>query len=251
MEEQFKNALELLKKQDVDGCITGSIFLEINPEWNQDIDLFLYSEKAFTKLFYALYHNPMFTIIDKVEDWKADMFMNDDSFNSKHISGVQTIKFIYNTCVPINIIYKKNCNNIFSVLSSFDLDIIAKGYDLKTGQYLDFRQEKDKTVTWNIWNPAFRSGKIWQISRILRQLERCFKYHKRGYNTDLVVLKYIELIDKIQESQNIFKSETYNEKLEITKTNTLMVKKLCELWLETHEISDEQLEKLQLKLKEI
>lgn len=253
MIEQYNNALEWVKQQDVDGCITGSIFLEINPEWQQDIDVFLYSEKAFTKLFFAMYHSSMFTVLDKLEKWKIDMFMNKDSFGNKHHSGVQTIKFYYNTCIPINIILKKNCNNIFSVLSSFDLDIISCGYDIKAKEYLDLSNDSKTTkiASHNKWNPNFNSTEVWNVSRILRQLQRTFKYHKRGYNTDAVVIKYIELIDKLQEYQSVFSSENFNEKLKVTQENTLVIKQLCQLWLETHEITEEQTALLEIKIKEI
>ena len=117
---------------------------------------------------------------------------------------------------------------------------------------MDLSENKDtKVATWNKWNTAFYSGEIWQISRILRQLERCFKYHKRGYNTDAVVLKYIELIGKLQDVTNIFNSDKFSAKLKITQENTLIVKQICEKWLETHEITDKQIELLQLKIKEI
>lgn len=249
MKQQIEEAIKWIKQQDVDGCITGSALLEYFD--GQDVDVFLYNEKAFTKLFYAMYHNKMFTILDKLELWKAEMFMNRESFGNKHHTGVQTVKFMYNTCIPINIILKKNCSNIFSVLSSFDLDIICKGYDLKTKEYLDLTTNPGKVASYNKWNPAFQSTEIWSVSRILRQLERVFKYHKRGYNTDAVVVKYMELIDTVQEFQSIFSSENFNDKLKVTQENTLIIKQLCQLWLSTHEITDEQVELLKTKIKEI
>jgi len=249
MKEQVDNAIEWIKKQDVDGCITGSCLLDYFD--GQDVDVFLYNEKAFTELYYAMYHNPMFTILDKLEIWKSDMFRKRESFGNKHHTGVNTIKFMYNTCVPVNIILKKNCSNIFSVLSSFDINIICKGYDLKTKEYLDLTTNPGKIASWNKWNPAFQSTEIWSVSRILRQLERCFKYHKRGYNTDAVINKYIELINTLQEFQSVFSSENFNEKLKITQENTLIIKQVCELWLQTHEITDEQIVLLQQKIKEI
>jgi hypothetical protein len=138
------------------------------------------------------------------------------------------------------------------VLSSFDLDIIAKGYDLETKQFLDLSQRlPGKAATWNRWNTTFYSGEIWQIGRILRQLERCFKYYKRGYNTDDVVLKYISLIDFLQDYHSIFNSNNFNEKLKITQENTKIVKQICQIWLETHEISDITIELLKTKINEI
>jgi len=251
MVEQINNALEWIKSQPVQGCITGSIFLEINEEWNQDIDVFVYNEKSLAKLLFAMYHNPLFQILDPLEKWKFDQYINKDE-STFYKFGLITIKFTYNTCIPINIVLKKKCTNIFSVLSTFDMDIIAKGYDIESKQYLDLSVNKDtKIATWNRWNPVYYSDEIWQMNRILRQLERCFKYYKRGYNTDDVVLKYIEIIDKLQYFENIFSSENFDEKLKITKQNTGIIKQLCEVWLETHEITDEQLELLKTKIKEI
>lgn len=249
MKEQINNAIEWIKKQPIKGCITGSCLLDYYE--GQDVDVFTYDEKSFTKLLFAMYHNNIFTILDPLEKWKFEQYINkDDSTFFKF--GLITIKFTYNTCIPINIVYKKKAKDIFSVISSFDLDIICKGYDIETKQYLDLSESKGtKIATWNKWNTAFYSGEIWQISRVLRQLERCFKYHKRGYNTDSVVLKYIELIDKLQEFHSIFNSENFNEKLKINQSNTLIVKQICELWLKTHEITDEQLELLKIKMKEI
>lgn len=255
MEEQIKNVIEFLKQQNVRGCITGSCLLGVfeNEKHVQDVDVFLYDEKAFAELYFAMYHNPMFTILDKLELWKSDMFRTKESFGNKHHTGVTTIKFMYNTIIPVNIIYKKNCHNIFSVLSSFDMDVISVGYDLQAKEYLDLSGDSrtTKIVSYNKWNPAFNSTDVWNISKILRQLERVIKYYRRGYNTDAVVLKYMEMIDALQEFQSIFNSENFNDKLKITQENTLIIKQVCELWLKTHEITDAQLEVLQQKIKEI
>lgn len=253
MEKQFDDLLDYLKGLNMRGCITGSSMLGYMENEKQDIDVFCYDEKSFTELYYELYHNKMFTILDPLEKWKSDMFRTKNDFKNKHHTGVVTIKFLYNTCLDLNIILKNNCNNIFSVLASFDMDLISKGFCLQTKQYLDLSGDSSETkiATWNKWNPAFYSEEVWQISRILRQLERCFKYHKRGYNTDALIHKYVELINKLQDFTSIFNSESFNEKLKITQDNTLIVKQLCENWLENHEITDEQVELLQIKIKEI
>lgn len=249
MKEHIDYVVEYLKKQPVKGCITGSCLLGYFE--NQDVDLFVYDEKSFNKILFNLYYNPDFLILDKLEQWKLDQFLNKE-YGNKAIFGVTTIKFIYNTCLPVNVILKKNCSNIFAVLSSFDMDIIAKGYDIETRQYLDLSEKlPNKQATWNKWNTNFYDPELWQIGRILRQLERVIKYHKRGFNTDAVCVKYIELIDEVQKFQNIFNSNSFNEKLKIRKNNTKIVKEICQLWLKTHEISDEQLELLKEKIKEI
>jgi len=249
MKEHIDEVVQWLKEQPIKGCITGSCLLDYFE--GQDVDIFVYDEKSFAKAIFAMHHNDMFNILDPMEKWKFDQYINKNE-KTFFKFGLVTIKFTYNTCVPVNIILKKNCTNIFSVLSSFDMDIISKGYDIETKQYLDLSENKGKKVaTWNKWNTVFYSNEIWQISRILRQLERCFKYHRRGYNTDALVQKYIELIQRLQDYHSIFNSDNFNEKLKVTQRNTLIVKQLCELWLETHEITDEQLELLKVKIKEI
>lgn len=250
MEKNIKKAIKWLKKQEVKGCITGSCLLGYFED--QDIDIFLYDEKSFTKLLFEMHHNKMFTILDPIEKWKFEQYINNNQDNYYKF-GLITIKFHYNTCIPINIIIKKKCTDIFSVISTFDMDIISRGYDIETKQYLDLCPSKNDSniVSWNKWNTSYYSPELWKISRILRQLERCFKYHKRGFNVDLVVKKYISLIDYIQEYENHFTSVNFEEQLKIKKSNTKIVKKICKIWLKTHEITDSQLETIKLKIKEI
>ena len=134
----------------------------------------------------------------------------------------------------------------------FDIDIICKAYDIETRQYLDLSENlPNKQATWNKWNTNFYDPELWQIGRILRQLERVIKYYKRGYNTDPLCVKYIELIDEIQKFQDIFNSNNFSENLKIRKNNSKIVKDICKIWLQTHEISDEQLALLKEKIKEI
>lgn len=250
MKDQFNNAIEFISKQDVSGCITGSVLLDIFPGESQDIDVFLYDEKSFTKMFYTMHFDSLFQILDPLENWKAESFMKkDEKLFSKF--GLVTIKFIYNTCIPVNIILKKNCNNIFSVLSSFDLEIICKAYDIKTKQYLDLTNGTtvSKVSSFNSWNPAYSSDEIWEISRVLRQLQRCFKYYKRGYDTDLVVKKYLELIENIDKYESVFNSLNFNERLENIKINTAILKDICKTWLKNHKISDKELKLLEETIK--
>ena len=249
MKKHIKKVVKWIKEQPIKGCITGSCMIGYFD--NQDVDVFVYDEKSFNKILYAMEYNKDFQILDPLEKWKYDQYMTKNNDNFYKFSLI-TIKFTYNTCVDVNIILKKKCFNIFSVLETFDMDIIAKGYDIGTKQFLDLSEKKgNKVVTWNKWNPVFYSSEVWQISRVLRQLERCFKYYKRGYNVDEVVKKYISLIEEIQNYTNIFSSESYTEQLKVRKDNTKIVKQICVKWLETHVITDEQIELLKLKIREI
>lgn len=238
MKEQINNALAWLKTQEIDGCITGSCLLDYFE--GQDIDIFAYNEAAFTKLLYSMYHNPKFLLTDPLEKWKFKDWTENPFKGSLKKLGLITIKFTYNTCVEVNIIYKQRNQSIFDVLSSFDIDIICMGYDLKSKKILDLSENKStKVATWNKWNKLFYDPNIWAISRILRQFERVIKYHKRGYNTDLIALKYKELLEGMLSYENIFSSESLDEKINIVKTNSKILIAIIDKWLETHSISDE------------
>lgn len=248
MKQQVENAITWIKEQPIQGCITGSCLLDYFE--GADVDVFVYNEKSFNKILFAMLHNPMFSILDEMENWKFQRYINvEEKSYSKF--GITTIKFTYNTCIDVNVVLKKNCNNIFSVLSSFDMDLISKGYDIEAKEYLDltYNSAVTKIASWNKWNPMYHSDEVWAISRVLRQLERTFKYYKRGYNTDAVVLKYMELIDNIEKYESIFSSENFNEKLKLTKLNIAVLKQICQVWLNTHTISDDEIKLLKETIK--
>ena len=249
MEEQIKAVIDWAKAQPVEGCITGSCLLGYFE--GQDVDIFTYGEKSFIALIYAMKYDERFVIQDKLEQWKLDKFLSKDKDDTVKY-GILTIKFLYNTCIPVNIILKKNCHNIFSVISSFDMDIICKGYDIKTGKTLDLSENlPDNKTTWNRWNQSYYSGEIWEIGRLLRQTVRCVKYWKRGYDTDLIVKKYLSKLDELIAYENLFNSKDFDEKLKVVKFNAQIVKDIFETWLETHEMTDEELELINAKLKEL
>jgi hypothetical protein len=68
---------------------------------------------------------------------------------------------------------------------------------------------------------------------------------------DDVVKKYIKIINIIQNYENIFSSKNFDESLKVKKKNTKIIKQICKVWLETHEITDEQIELLKIKIREI
>lgn len=249
MKEQIEQLKEWIKEQPVRGCITGSSMVEYFE--GQDVDVFLYDKSSFTEMFYILKHHPKFQMIDPLEQWKANKFRkNIDDFAK---SGILTMKFLYNNCVQINITLKKGAINMYGVLSSFDMNLICVAYDIQTRQPLDLSGDSHKTriIDWNRHNTAFYEPELWEMARILRQLVRVFKYNKRGFDVDLMVLKYIEIIDEIQNFQNVFNSEEFTESLRIRKENTKLVKEICNRWLETHTITDEEIVLIETKMREI
>lgn len=252
MRKQIEEVIEIIKKQPIDGCISGSCLL--GDFEGSDVDVFVYDPKSYDYLIHAFFHNKMFLLLDPVEKfkWKKHTEPNKSTkiYNKK---GINSIKFTYNTCLDVNVILKTNADNIFSVLSSFDMDIIAKGIDIKTGLELDltYGSAISKVAGWNKWNNNYYSDEIWTTSKVLRQLERCFKYHKRGFNTDAVVLKYLELMENISNYESIFDKIEYNEHLTVIKSSIESMKKLCKMWLDTHEIEDEDLELLKTIYKNL
>ena len=83
MKNNINNAIEWLKnihtsEYNVRGCITGSCMLEYFE--GQDVDLFVYDESSLRNVFYAMYFNNMFQILDPLEKWKFEEY--DDRFSS-------------------------------------------------------------------------------------------------------------------------------------------------------------------------
>lgn len=249
MKDQISNIISWVKSQDIDACITGSCLLDYFE--GQDVDIFCYSESSFTKMLYSMYFNDMFILMEPLEEWKFKEWTEKDYKASVKKLGLVTIKFKYNTCIDVNIIYKTKCKNIFDVLSTFDMNIICKGYDLKSKQYLDLTGNPGKVASWNKWNTTLDDVGIWGIGRVLRQFERIIKYYRRGYNTDSVVETYKELIKKLIKTENIFNSTKVDDKLEILTINGKILLKIMDKWLETHEITEEEIELLKDKVKQL
>jgi hypothetical protein len=242
MREQINNALELLKKQDVNGCITGSVLLDYFE--GADIDVFVYDKSSFNKLLFFMHYNPLFNILDPLEQHKFNEYINEDKSSLDSI-GLITIKFKYNLCIDVNVVFKKFHKNIFDVLSNFDLDIIANGYDIKTGNYLSLRTTTGLEGTWNRWNTSYYKCNLWSCKRLLRQFSRVVKYTERGYNLDSVTDKYISLIEEILDKDNIYKTEKGTIFYEKTQKEFEIVLKILQVWKVEKKMSPENLMVLQ------
>jgi hypothetical protein len=238
MKEHIQNVIELLKKQEINGCITGSCLLDYFE--GQDIDLFVYDKSSFNKLLFFMYYNPMFNILDPLEKHKFDEYVDNDKSSLEQL-GLITIKFKYNLLVDVNVVYKKFNKTCFDVISNFDLDIIAQAYDIKTGKTISLRETEGFNGTWNKWNSAFYKADFWSTKRLLRQFERVIKYTNRGYNLNSVTDKYIELIENILNIDNIYKTEKgtkyHNDNMEQFE----VVLKILQAWKKDQKISEEAL----------
>ena len=249
MKIQTQNALDWCMKQEVAACITGSCLLDYFE--GQDIDIFAYSIPAFNKLLFAMKHNPMFMIADPKEQWKCDKWTKTKNYHKELSYGMVSIKFKYNMCVDVNLIFKKNSDNIFKILSSFDMDIVAKGFDLSSRKYLDLTSGNGKIADWNKWNNQFRDVNAWSINRLLRQFRRVIKYHNRGYNTDLVCLKYKEILEDTLKYVDIWKTEKTVVKISSVKEKCKDLIRIFNIWLKKHEFTKEELEELDKTIKEL
>jgi len=242
MKEQINNCIKLLKQQDVNGCITGSVLLDYFE--GADIDLFVYDKSSFNKLLFFMHYNPMFTILDKLEQHKFDEYINEDKSSLESIVLI-TLKFKYNLCIDVNVVFKKFHKNIFDVLSNFDLDIIANGYDIKTGNYLSLRTTTGLEGTWNKWNTSYYKCNLWSCKRLLRQFSRVVKYTERGYNLESVTDKYISLIEEILSKDNIYETEKGTIFHEKTQKEFEIVLKILQVWKVEKKMTPENLLVLQ------
>ena len=238
MKEQIENAIEILKKQNIEGCITGSCLLDYFED--QDVDLFCYNEHSFRKLINFLHYSPLFLILDKLEEHKFNEYI-DKGKSSLDKIGLISIKFKYNLCVDINIIYKKYQRDCFSVITNFDLDIIAVGYNIKTGKTLSLRESEGMDCNWNTWNDDFYNPDLWSVKRIIRQFERVIKYTNRGYNLERVIDKYISMVEDIINLDNIYKTERGTEFYESTQKQFKIVIEILETWKKDKKITDNEL----------
>lgn len=238
MKEHIQNVIELLKKQEINGCITGSCLLDYFE--GQDIDLFVYDRSSFNKLLFFMHYSPLFTILDPLEKHKFDEYINKDKSSLEQL-GLITIKFKYNLLVDVNIIYKKHNKNCFDVISNFDLDIITTAYDIKTGKTLSLRETTGFEGTWNKWNSSFYENDFWSTKRLLRQFERVVKYTERGYDLTSVTDKYISIVEDILNLENIYKTEKGTNYFNDNIKQFEIVLKILQVWKKELKMTPEQI----------
>jgi hypothetical protein len=241
MQQQFENAFNTIKElEKINACLAGSSMLGYKEGWNQDIDVFCYDEQSFTALLYFMHYNPIFNILDKLELHKFEDYTRNKK-SSLESFGVISIKFMYNLCIPVNIVYKKFGTNIFNVLSSFDTDLIAQGYCLQTKQYLSLRKSTGMVVNWNVFNTSFYKSDYWSVKRLLRQFDRNIKYHERGYDLSQVTDKYISIVEEVINTENIYKTEKGNKYHNDSIEQFEVVLKILKVWKNELKMTPEQI----------
>ena len=238
MKKHIDDAINIIKGLDINGCITGSVMLDYFE--GADIDVFVYDQASLNKVLFYMHYNSMFTILEPMELHKFNDYINNGKSSLESL-GLLTIKFKYNLLIDVNIVYKKFNKDIFSVLSNFDMDIIAVGYDIKTKKTLNLRETTGMVGTFNSWNPSFYKNDFWSIKRLLRQWERVVKYTQRGYDLSLLTDKYIQIVEDVIKTDNVYKSEKgvkyHTDTIEQFET----VLKLLNVWKRDLKMSKEEI----------
>lgn len=217
--QQIKDTIELLKATDINGCITGSSMLDVNfDEWQShpDIDVFVYTEPQLQYAANMLMFKYDFVPASDGEEWKLDRVQNKGSQRSSYLSTVKLRK----GDVVVNITYKSYKNNIFSVLSSFDMSIIMIGYDIRKRVLLDLRCGWDNMVLedpdhrWStsvnvaMPNPLRdQDVDMYGAEMWIRQWDRVVKYWNRGFDTRPMAKFYIDLINGVIRKGQLFQTD--------------------------------------------
>lgn len=246
--EKIKATIELVKSLPIDGCITGSIWLDkYDPvcwgDTKPDIDVFVFSESdlmaAINIAMYALKMTPGTGTprSQQQEEWKIEMFRN-SGLNYK--IGVTTYKFFYDGII-LNFTYKQKkhqgkwipLTTTSEVLASFDMSIVMQGYDIKNHVFYDLRTG-DPNVAYP--NPLRDHNCVmWTVSKWIRQFDRVVKYYNRGYDTRPMARFYLKMIDECIEAGCLFDSE--ESQAAFASFSEEFLKKRADIadWLEAHE----------------
>jgi len=217
--KEIKDTIELLKHTDINGCITGSSMLDCDFDtWDShpDIDVFVYTEPQLQYAANLLMFKYGFEPLSAGEEWKLNRVMNRGSQKNSYLSTVK----LKRGDVVVNITYKTYKNNIFSVLSSFDMSIIMVGYDIRKHVLLDLRcgwkdmVGEDPEGRWSndinkaVPNPLRdQDVDMYGAEMWVRQFDRCIKYWNRGFDTRPMARFYIDLINGVIEKGQLFQTD--------------------------------------------
>lgn len=246
--DKIKTTVELVKTLPIDGCITGSVWLDkYDPvKWGDtkpDIDVFVFSEAdlvaAINIAMYALKMEPGTGTprSKQQEEWKIDMLRR-SGLNNK--IGVTTYKFFYDGVI-LNFTYKQKkhqgkwipLTTTPEVLSSFDMSIVMQAYDIGHHVFYDMRTG-DPNVA--IPNPLRNHDCVmWTVAKWIRQFDRVVKYYNRGYDTRPMARFYLKMIDECIEAGCLFDSD--ESKTMFESFSDEFIKKRADIadWLEAHE----------------
>ena len=246
LKDKVALTIELLKRLDINGCITGSCLLEdFDPDgWGTtpDVDIFVYGENelqhAIDVLTMQLRMEPGTGTprSREQEKWKLDR-LRTDGIDRK--SPVCTHKF-YTDGVIVNVTYKRErvqghwmpIKDATGVLRSFDMTIVMQAYDIKSHVLYDMRVGDPKVA---IPNPLRDHGcMLWNVSKWVRQFDRVVKYYGRGYDTRPMAKFYLDMIDKAIDAGCMFDTEESKEYFNMMVEEFKEKRAAIAGWLEEH-----------------
>lgn len=245
--EKIHQVIEILKETDIDGCISGSCMLPDTDfdAWEEtpDVDVFVYNEWGLLYASDLLMFRYGFELLNAGEEWKWNR-MRTRGQNSK--APLTTMK-LSKDGVIVNITYKKWKNNLINVLSSFDQSAIMVGYDIPFGFGLDMRTRHievfdDRNNRWSddpnvsVPNPMRKQdGDMYTVEMWVRQFARVIKYWKRGVDTRPMARFYIDLIDGVIETGQLFSTDKSAKAYEEFMTTYVPLRDKMVLWLKDKE----------------
>lgn len=244
--EKINTMIDVVKTLPIDGCITGSCFLEsFDPdgwETEPDVDVFVFGEAqlihAVTLARYALGMTPGKGTprSQKQEEYKLNMLFK-NGLNYK--IGITTYTF-YCEGVMLNFTFKQSKHrgrwipllNTYDVLRSFDMSIVMQGYDIQTHTFLDLRTG-DPNVA--VPNPLRDHNCVmWTVAKWVRQFDRVVKYYNRGFDTRPMAKFYLDMIDECIDTGCLFDSEESKEAFEAFSQEFLEKRAMIADWYDEH-----------------
>lgn len=254
---KYKETINMLKNSEISGCITGSCLIDDDDKetWTEvpDIDVFVYSEAALAEAISMLVNvhgydfgtaeNPEY--FDQ-EFWKYKKIIKGTLWKT----GINTIK-VYKDDITINVTYRKNTSRAIDIISTFDMTIICRAYDIETKHEMDYSYKwaleymklnndiDPKETAGHIVTPnphmLHQEYDIYTAKRWIRQWNRVIKYWDRGYNTLPVAKFYSKMINDVLKKGNIFNTEKSKLAWEEATKGIEEVKESIDEWIKSKE----------------
>ena len=246
VKERVKAAIDLLKRTDIDGCITGSCLLpDFDPvAWgaDADVDVFVFGEDelmhAIDLAQFALQMTPGSGSdrSRKQEEWKLRRLRN-AGLNFK--IGITTYKF-YCDGVILNITFKQRkyhgrwipILDTPGILQSFDMSIVMQGYDIKHHVTYDMRVGDPMIATPNPLRD--HDCVMWTVAKWVRQFDRVVKYYNRGFDTRPMAKFYLDMIDECIDAGCLFDSDESKEAFDSFSQEFIEKRSNIADWYESH-----------------
>ena len=246
LKDKVADAIELVERLPIDGCITGSCLLpDFDPDsWGTtpDIDVFVFGEDELVSAIeiarYGLKMEPG-SGTDRTrrqEEWKLAR-LKQAGLNYK--IGITTYKFFCDGVI-LNFTFKQRkfhgrwvpILDTPGVLQSFDMSIVMQGYDIKHHVLYDMRTGNTRVAYPNPLRD--HDCVMWTVAKWVRQFDRVVKYYSRGFDTRPVARFYLEMIDQCIDAGCLFDSEESQEAFESFSQEFIEKRARIADWYDAH-----------------